>query len=161
MAKKRFRTVKQGKVQKESPKVRPETANENYASSGVKIKAFLTDAFMLLMPIMYVVFYLIMDGREDFAEHKLLGWFYILLPLVIVQTIFMVKTGQTPGYRAYNITLIDEHTKKKPSLFIILFRNLSAILSLFTILGWMLMFFRKDNKTLHDLLSRTAVVNKE
>ena len=161
MAKKRFRDVKQGKVQKEIPKVKPETVNENYASAGMKIKAFLTDAFMLLMPIMYVVFYLIMDGREGFSEHKLLGWLYILLPLIIVQTIFMVKTGQTPGYRAYNITLIDEHTKEKPSLFIILFRNLAAILSFFTILGWMLMFFRKDNKTLHDLLSATAVINKK
>lgn len=161
MAKKRFRAVKQGKVQVENPKVTHKSTNDNYASVGMKIKAFLTDAFMLLMPIMYVVFYLLMDGREGFAEHKLLGWFYILLPLVIVQTIFMYKTGQTPGYRAYNITVIDEKTKEKPTLFILLFRNLAAILSLFTILGWALMFFRKDNKTLHDLLSATAVVNKK
>jgi uncharacterized RDD family membrane protein YckC len=107
---------------------------------------------------MYIVFYLIMDGREGFAAHRLIGWVYILIPLVIVQTIFMYRTGQTPGYRAYNITLIDEKTKKRPSLFVILFRNLSAILSLFTLIGWALMFFRKDNKTLHDLLSATAVV---
>lgn len=161
MAKKRFRAVKQSKVQVANSKVTHKSTNDNYASVGMKIKAFLTDAFMLLMPIMYVVFYLLMDGREGFAEHKLLGWFYILLPLVIVQTIFMYKTGQTPGYRAYNITLIDENTKEKPTLFVILFRNLAAILSLFTIIGWMLMFFRKDNKTLHDLLSATAVVNKK
>ena len=161
MAKQRFREIKQGKVQETTPKVKPSANKHDYASVGLKIKAFLTDAFMLLMPIMYIVFYLVMDGREDFAEHKLLGWFYILLPLIIVQTLFMYKTGQTPGYRAYNITLIDEHTKKKPALFIILFRNLAAILSLFTFLGWALMFFRKDNKTLHDLLSATAVVNKK
>ena len=161
MAKQRFREIKQGKVQEPTPKVKSSSNQHDYASVGLKIKAFLTDAFMLLMPIMYVVFYLVMDGREDFAEHKLLGWFYILLPLIIVQTLFMYKTGQTPGYRAYNITLIDEHTKKKPALFIILFRNLAAILSLFTFLGWALMFFRKDNKTLHDLLSATAVVNKK
>lgn len=161
MAKKRFRAVKQGKVQVENPKITHKSTNDNYASVGEKIKAFLTDAFMLIMPIMYVVFYLIMDGREGFAEHKLLGWVYILLPLVIVQTIFMYKTGQTPGYRAYNITVIDENTKEKPTLFILLFRNLAAILSLLTIVGWMLMFFRKDNKTLHDLLSATAIVNKK
>jgi len=161
MAKQRFRDIKQGKIQEETPKVKSLSKKGDYASVGLKIKAFLTDAFMLLMPIMYVVFYLVMDGREDFAEHKLLGWFYILLPLVIVQTVFMHLTGQTPGYRAYNITLIDENTKKKPSLFIIIFRNLAAILSLFTFLGWALMFFRKDNKTLHDLLSATAVVNKK
>ena len=161
MAKQRFRDIKQGKVQEEAPNMNPPSNQNDYASAGLKIKAFLTDAFMLLMPIMYVVFYLVMDGREDFAEHKLLGWFYILVPLVIIQTLFMYKTGQTPGYRAYNITLIDEHTKRKPALFIILFRNLAAILSLFTFLGWALMFFRKDNKTLHDLLSATAVVNKK
>jgi uncharacterized RDD family membrane protein YckC len=161
MAKQRFRDIKQGKVQEETPKVKSPSDKEDYASVGLKIKAFLTDAFMLLMPIMYVVFYLVMDGREDFAAHKLLGWIYILLPLVLVQTIFMYLTGQTPGYRAYHITLIDENTKKKPSLFVIIFRNLAAILSLFTLLGWALMFFRKDNKTLHDLLSATAVVNKK
>ena len=161
MAKKRFRDIKQGKIQEETPKMKSSSNKDEYASVGLKIKAFLTDAFMLLMPIMYVVFYLVMDGREDFAAHKLLGWLYILLPLVIVQTIFMYFTGQTPGYRAYNITLIDENTKKKPSLFVIIFRNLAVILSLFTLLGWALMFFRKDNKTLHDLLSATAVVNKK
>ncbi len=161
MAKQRFREIKQGKVKAQKPKMNPASDKSEYASVGLKIKAFLTDAFMLLMPIMYIVFYLVMDGREDFAEHKLLGWFYILLPLVIVQTLFMYKTGQTPGYRAYNITLMDEHTKRRPSLFIILFRNLAAILSLFTFVGWALMFFRKDNKTLHDLLSATAVVKKK
>lgn len=161
MAKQRFRDIKQGKVHTQRPKVKPTSNKTEYASAGVKIKAFLTDAFMLLMPIMYIVFYLVMDGREDFAAHKMLGWVYILLPLVILQTLFMYKSGQTPGYRAYNIMLIDEHTKKKPSLLIILFRNLAAILSLFTFVGWAVMFFRKDKKTLHDLLSATAVVNKK
>ena len=161
MAKQRFRNIKQEKIKASSPKKKPVPQRNNYAPASLKIKAFITDAFMLLMPIMYVVFYLVMDGREGFAEHRLAGWLYILVPLVIVQTIFMYKTGQTPGYRAYNITLIDENTKKKPSLFVVLFRNLAAILSFFTILGWALMFFRKDNKTLHDLLSATAVVTKK
>ena len=161
MAKQRFRDIKQRKVKEQVPKVKPAPKQDNYASIGLKIKAFITDSFMLLMPIMYVVFYFVMDGREGFAEHKLAGWLYILIPLIIVQTIFLQKTGQTPGYRAYNITLIDEKTKERPSLFVILFRNLAAILSFFTIIGWMLMFFRKDNKNLHDLLSATAVVNKK
>ena len=161
MAKQRFRDLKKGKpVVKEEVKKTKETFS-NYASVRLKIKAFLTDAFMLVMPIMYVVFYLIMDGREGFGQEKVLGWIYILIPLIIAQTLFMYFSGQTPGYRAYNITLIDEQTQEKPSFFIILFRNTSAVLSLFTLLGWALMFFRKDNKTLHDLLSATAVVNKK
>ncbi len=164
MAKQRFRDVKQGNVKKPSIEkeiTKQEKKYAHYASAGMKIKAFLTDSFMLVMPIMYVVFYLIMGGREGFAEHKAMGWIYILLPLVIVQTIFMFKTGQTPGYRAYKLTLIDESTGEKPSLFITLFRNLSAILSMFTFFGWIMMFFRKDKKTLHDLLSGTATVMKK
>jgi len=162
MAKKRFRDVKQGKA-KEIVTEEPLSSNNkwDYATSGMKVKAFLTDSFMLLMPIMYVVFYLIMGGREGFSEHKAIGWIYILIPLVIVQTIFIFKTGQTPGYRAYNLTLIDDATGEKPSLFIIIFRNLSAVLSLFTFFGWIMMFFRKDNKTLHDLLSGTATIMKK
>ena len=160
MAKRRFRDIKQGKEKKVIIEENSPANKRDYASTGSKIKAFLTDAFMLAMPIMYVVFYLIMGGREGFAEHKALGWVYILVPLVIAQTIFMFKTGQTPGYRAYKLTLIDESTGEKPSLFIILFRNLCAILSLFTLFGWVMMFFRKDSKTLHDLLSRTAVIYK-
>lgn len=166
MAKQRFRDVKQGKPVKEKKTVsKQETTQKNaqpyYAPIILKVKAFVTDAFMLLMPIMYVVFYLIMDGREGFAQEKLMGWIYILVPLVIIQTLFMSISGQTPGYRAYDLKVIDENTKEKPSFFVALFRNASAVLSFFTILGWALMFFRKDKKNLHDLLSATAVVYKK
>ena len=164
LKKQRFRDVKQGKVQQPSdsaPKKKSSSRTYDYAGAGVKIKAFLTDSFMLVMPIMYIVFYLVMGGREGFAEHKALGWVYILVPLVIVQTIFMARTGQTPGYRAYDLTVIDESTGEKPSLFIILFRNLSAVLSLLTFFGWIIMFFRKDHKTLHDFLSGTSVIIKK
>lgn len=164
MAKQRFRDIKQGKIitPLEKPKPKPEIKKNNsdyyYAPSRRKIKAFLTDAFMLMMPIMYIVFYLVMDGREGFAENKLYGWLYIFVPLVIVQTLFMYFKGQTPGYRNYQIKLIDDHTQERPSFMIILFRNLTAILSFLTLIGWMLMFFRKDSKNLHDLLSATSVV---
>lgn len=158
MAKQRFRDVKQGK-QKVTEKT-PVKPTYPYARASIKIKAFLTDSFMLMMPILYIVFYLIMGGREGFAAHKMLGWIYIIIPLVVVQTIFMIKTAQTPGYRAYDLKIIDTQTGKRPTAFIILFRNLCAILSFFSLFGWMMMFFRKDAKTLHDFLSSTAVIQK-
>jgi len=156
MAKQRFRDVKQGKIPKEKELT---SSKHAYATASQKIKAFLTDSFMLMMPILYIVIYFIMGGREGFAEHKALGWFYIFIPLVIAQTLFMIKSAQTPGYRAYNLIIIDENTGQKPTSFIILFRNLCAILSFFSVFGWMMMFFRKDSKTLHDLLSQTAIIS--
>ena len=159
MKQQRFRDVKKGNIAKTT---QPDAvARYPYAKVSTKVKAFLTDSFMLMMPIFYVVIYLVMGGREDFAAHKTLGWVYIFVPLVIIQTLFMIKTAQTPGYRAYTIQIIDEKTGEKPSAFIILFRNLCAVLSVLTIIGWILMFFRKDAKTLHDLLSATAVVNQK
>jgi len=160
MAKQRFRDIKQGKITKESSKKSTKNHKYFYASWGLKLKAFLTDSFMLLMPIMYIVFYLVMGGREGFAEHKAMGWLYILIPLVIAQTIFMYKSGQTPGYRAYNLEVIDNATGKRPSFGIILFRNLSAILTMATF-SWFMMFLRKDYKNLHDFLSNTSIVVKK
>jgi len=160
MSKQRFRDIKQKRTDSKKEIKQKNILARDYATSRVKIKAFLTDTFMLLMPIMYIVFYLIMGGRDGFSENMILGWIYILVPLIIVQTIFMFKTAQTPGYRAYNIQLIDEKTGKKPSLFIIFFRNISAVLSMFSVIGWIMMFVRKDKKTLHDLLSGTAAIMK-
>jgi len=160
MAKQRFRDVKQGKVTKEKPSKKTKNLKHFYAPSSLKLKAFLTDSFMLLMPIMYIVFYLIMGGREGFAAHKAMGWLYILIPLIIVQTIFMYKSGQTPGYRAYDLEVINDSTGKRPSLGLILFRNLSAILTMATF-SWFVMFFRKDYKNLHDFLSNTSIVMKK
>lgn len=157
MAKQRFREIKKGKIKL----TKNHKEDMYYASVSLKIKAFLTDAFMLLMPIMYIVFYLIMGGREEFASHMLLGWIYILVPLVLIQTLFMAKTGQSPGYKNYEIILVDNHTREIPSFGIVLFRNLSAILSFFTIVGWILMFFRKDNRNLHDILSATTLIVKK
>ena len=71
--KQRFRDIKQGNIQASDKKIsniKKSKALENYASAGLKIKAFLTDAFMLIMPIMYLVFYLIMGGREGFKHTR-------------------------------------------------------------------------------------------
>ncbi len=158
MAKQRFRDLKQGRVSTPKKSKKTEKPLYPYAKASSKIKAFITDTFMLLMPIMYIVFYLIMGGREEFAQHKLLGWLYILIPLILIETLFMIKTAQTPGYRAYSIQIIDEKTGEKPNTSTILLRNIYALFSFFSLFGWLIMFFRKDAKTLHDLLSKTAIV---
>jgi len=156
MAKKRFRDVKQKRINLEEKS--QEALLFPYAPPSSKIKAFLTDNFMLLMPILYFVVYIIMGGREGFEENKLSGWLYIFIPLILVQTLFMLKNAQTPGYRAYNIKIIDLNTGEKPTFIRLLLRNIYAILSVLSFFGWIMMFFRKDSKTLHDLLSHTAII---
>jgi len=158
MAKQRFRDIKQGRIKKEQNKNKKVQTISN-AAIAERIKAFITDSFLLTMPIMYIVFYAVFSGREGFAEHKMLGWIYILIPLVVVQIIFLSrsKLGQTPGMKAYDLALISIKTQKKPSFAVIVLRQLLSIFSLITF-GWMSMFFLKSHRTLHDILSSTALI---
>ncbi len=153
MAKRRFRDIKQGKIKEEKIK----EPKFNFAKRSDVFKAILTDSFMLWMPIVYLVIYFVMSGREGFAEHKLLGWLYILIPLAIVETIFLLKNGQTPGMKAYNLKLIFLPTGQKPNFSTILLRQLLSKFT-FVILGWITLFFRKDGRNLHDLIVSTAFV---
>ncbi|MCK4442709.1 MAG: RDD family protein, partial [Sulfurovaceae bacterium] len=115
MAKPRFRDVKKGNIKLLEKKSKISSPTLNFATNFQKTKSAITDSFMLLMPIMYIVFYLVMDGREDFAQHRLEGWIYILVPFIIVQSAFMFKgNGQTPGYKNYNLRVVDINTNQTP-----------------------------------------------
>ena len=160
MAKKqRFRDTKQKKTTDISLKRSVEKPDIPFAKNGVKAKAFLTDVFMLFMPIMYIVIYLIMDGREGASHEKLLAWTYVMVPFLLVLTIFMYKDkGRTPGARSQGLRVIDFYTLDKPSLFSIIFRNFTLLFSLFIPIFWFVPFFRKDSRSVHDLFSATCVI---
>ena len=159
----RFRDVKQKKPITEQPE--PKRSKEDqtgalpYASIGSKTKAFITDLFMLLMPIMYAVVYLVMGGLQGFSEHLMEGWIYILVPNFIVVFLFFWKSAQTPGCRAYTIKLVDSKTGKKAHPLAIALRYYFELISIITVLGLMMAFFRKDRKCLHDLLSGTVLID--
>ena len=161
----RFRDVKQKKPvtgqskPKQPDKNQPEALP--YASIGSKIKAFITDSFMLLMPIIYTVAYLVMGGLQNFSEHMMEGWIYILVPNFIVVFLFFWRSAQTPGCRAYTIKLVDSKTGEKAHPLAIALRYYFELISIITILGLVMAFFRKDRKCLHDLLSGTVLIDTE
>jgi len=150
---------KKSKAQTQKEKLKQEEGRR-VATNAQKFKAGLTDSFMILMPLMYIVFYFIMDGRDQFSEHKLQGWLYIFIPMLIIRILFFYFKSQTMGYRAYDIELVDGFSLEQPSLLSIIFRELSSILSVLSVFGILMMFLRKDKKALHDILSNTAVVQK-
>ena len=157
MAKKqRFRDTKQ---KRETKIDRVEKPRIPFATLGQRAKAFLTDTFMLLMPILYVSIYLIFDGLEDVANHRLEAWAYAMLPFLLILTLFMFKDeGRTPGARAQSLKVINFYSLDKPSLFAIVFRNFSLLFSIFIPIFWIIPFFRKDKRMLHDFLSATCVM---
>ena len=157
MAKKqRFRDTKQNRETKTDYVEKPRIP---FATLGIKAKAFLTDVFMLLMPLLYISIYLIHDGLEDVASHRLEAWAYAMIPFLLILTIFMLKDeGRTPGARAQSLKVIEFHSLNKPSFFSIIFRNFSLLFSLFIPIFWFIPLFRKDKRMLHDLLSATCVI---
>ncbi len=135
-------------------------STDRIAPFSKRAKAFIVDSFMLLMPILYVVFYLVFGSREGFAQHWALGWLLVLAPYGFVTTLFFYKTAQTPGFKAYDIELKDPQTLRTPSLAMLLIRYLTALLTCITLIGLLLPLLRKDRRTLYDLLSRSVPLCK-
>ena len=128
-----------------------------FAPNIIKVKAFLTDMFMLMMPISYFTTYFILDGKNDFQSNDLAKW-GVSIAFGIVNMIFWYKSGQTPGYKAYDIKVIDNHSHKNISFIQGTIRYLIFIMSYALLFGMIVPIFRKDSKSLHDLLSDSSVV---
>jgi len=143
-----------------STRQKKETPKPNHPCAHIpnRIKAFLVDMFLIMMPIMYITTYLIMDGKDDFQGSETAHWVTSLVYGLLV-VLFWTKSGQTPGGKAYEVKVIDELTGEIPVFHRALMRYLCFILSAVSIVGFFFAFFRKDRKTLHDLLSRTCLID--
>ncbi len=155
----RWRDAKKGKAspKKDEKKVHIDNAYLISASPLFRFKAFVTDMFMIMMPIMYLTTYVIMDGADSFKGSESARWITMAIYGVIT-VIFWVRTGQTPGFKAYGLRLVDDHTKKTIGYGLAIARYSLFLISAVTIIGSLLPFFRKDKKTLQDVLMQTSVV---
>jgi len=156
----RWRDIKQGNTQKKIVDTKPCDNSLKSAPIVQRIKAFVVDMFMIMMPIMYVTTYLILDGKEDFQTNNEAKWLTSLVFGIVIILFWIIK-GQTPGYKAYSLKLLDDKTKGKISLPKAIFRYLIFLISATTILLAFIPFFRKDRKTFQDLLSRSTVVEEK
>ncbi|MDR2080601.1 MAG: RDD family protein [Campylobacteraceae bacterium] len=141
----RRKTTKHGEVKLE---------NERAARVSKRIKAFIVDMFMINMPILYFTAYIILGGRSEFLNNQT-AIFACTAVFGLILSIFFAAAGQSPGYKAYQIKLVDIHTKEKPRFFRAYFRFFCFIFSGVTIAGLLLAFFRTDRKCLHDIFSGT------
>ncbi len=155
----RFRKLKQMKKQIKQHK--SELQSEvTYARYTDRIKAFITDMFMIYAPILYIITYVFLGGKEDFQASQ-------LAPLVgvsiygFIYAILLTKLAQTPGKKAYIIKVVDVKTHKNISFFQALWRFIAFLITATTLLGLFLPFYRKDKRALHDLMAGTVVINEK
>lgn len=147
-------------AKKKIPRQTPSLPLSTIAPIGKRLKAFIVDSFMLLMPILYVVFYLVFGSRQGFSEHMAQGWLLVLVPYFIITTLFFASSGQTPGYKAYDMILIDTRTQQKASFATLSVRFFLWLLTCASIFCLFLPFVRKDRLGIYDLLSHSAPVAK-
>lgn len=154
MSKIRWRDVKSKEQVTKENKI---DSKESLARVVDRVKAFITDMFMIYVPIIYIVGYIIFGGAEDFRESQLAPLLTLSIYGVIT-VIFWIKSGQTPGYRAYSLRVIDSNTKENISILKAILRFTLFIFSATVIFGILIALFRKDRKTLYDLLSKSEVI---
>lgn len=151
----RFRTLK--KQSKHSNHLKKDTQKIKYAPTVNKIKAFITDMFMIYAPILYVIAYLIMGGKDAFQSSQIAPLAGVLLYGLIYATL-IAKFGQTPGKKAYMMQVVDDTTYKNISFFRAFIRFIAFLFSATIIIGLFTGFFRKDKKSLHDILCSTVEI---
>jgi uncharacterized RDD family membrane protein YckC len=157
----RWRDVKKGKHTVSNKNI--SSQKEIYGlcvSTLVRVKAFITDMFMIMMPIMYITTYIIMDGKDDFQASDTAHWVTMIVYGAIIVAFWVFK-GQTPGFKAYEIILVDDRTKEKLGWLKATLRYILYLISAVSIVGFLLPFFRKDKKTFQDLVMQTSVVSTE
>jgi len=151
----RFRDLKKQSNKKQQ--LQEDKPDFVYASYADRIKALITDMFMIYIPILYIITYVLLDGKDTFQTSPLAQLSGVIL-YGVIYAIFVAKTGQTPGKKAYEIKIVDVHTHEKISFVRGFFRFIAFLFSATILIGVLLPIVRKDNKTLHDMLLNTVVL---
>ena len=150
----RFRKLKQLKKENKPTKVKI-----LYARYPDRVKALITDMFMIYMPIMFIITYGVLNGKDEFQDSQ-------LAPLIgtflygLIYALFLSKSGQTPGKKAYGIKIVNYNTLEKLSFVSAFIRFIAFLFSATIIVGLLLPFFRKDNKALHDLICSSIEIKE-
>ncbi len=131
-----------------------------YARYVDRIKAFITDLFMIYTPILYALTYVVLGSKEAFL-HSSWGPFLAVALYGIIYALFLSKTGQTPGKKAYKIKVVDDTTYENISFGRALLRFVAFLFSATILIGLILPFYNKRKKALHDMIAKTVEIEEK
>ncbi|MDP3301942.1 MAG: RDD family protein [Sulfuricurvum sp.] len=166
----RWRTLK--KTKQSFPN---KSSSVDYAPFASRALAFLTDIFMLGLPISLILMTIfgydqmhtagavdvITNNQEALknSPNPLSSILQIILFMAITVELWHRYT-QTPGKKLAHICVVDATTLKSAPYWKLFLRFIGYFLSFISIVGFFIGFFRKDKRCLHDLLSGTAVIRE-
>lgn len=125
----------------------------------LRLKAFLTDIFLINMPILYITTYVVLDGKDNFLNNQLAIGICVFLYCFIL-FLFLNFSAQTPGFRYAQIALASNDDNKLKVSQVILFIIL-WIIEIAFVLPIIIYFTRKDRRSFHELISNTKIIYKE
>lgn len=157
----RWRDIKQNRNSSQNDISIKEESSIESSSISSRLRAFLTDTFLITTPIFYVVIYLIMGSGEAFAQDRTSGWLMILFVHASIILFFWLVKSQTPGLKAYNVKVVDNKTKQKISFIQALVRYTTTLIAVVSLFLMFLPFLRKDKKTFQDILSNTIIIDEK
>lgn len=167
----RWRTLKKKKPTPPAPKT-----HIHYASFWPRALGFTTDIFMIGLPISILM--MMVFGHDqmhsatamDIIVHSNKARLNPPNPIAsVTQTALFLFTyvwlwhrrGQTPGKKLAHIRVVDATTFENAPYWKLVIRFIGYFISLVTLVGFFIGFFRRDKRTLHDLLSGTAVIRSD
>jgi uncharacterized RDD family membrane protein YckC len=157
----RWRDVKKGKVVNtksgNNKSNKPNLVVGDSAPVVLRLKAFAVDMFMIMMPILYIITYVFLDGKDDYQGSEIAHMVGTILYGFAI-SLFLAKSGQTPGMKAYEIKVVHSDSMDKLGFVQAFWRYVSFLFSATLLVGLFLAIARKDNKALHDIMSRSRVV---
>ena len=153
----RWRKVKQRRKEK----LIEENQTHKYGKFWARVFAIVMDNFLLLTPITILTGLIFgYDVLKNPELNQNAGNFQMGIYLVTT-VLFWKFAGQTPGKRAFNLEVVDNKTFTTPPTWKLIIRFLGYFLSMITVIGFFIPLFRKDKRALHDIISGTAVIEKE
>ncbi len=149
----RFRNIKKNNTK---PEKKPEK-KAKLAKTTDRIKAFITDMFMIYAPILYIITYGFMDGKDDFLDSDIAPLLAVSV-YGVIYSIFHSQLGQTPGKKAYEIKVVNIRTGENLSFFRAFYRYVLFLISAASIIGLIFPLYTKKKKALHDLICGSVVI---
>lgn len=164
----RWREVKKGKKKESNDFANPIKTSQKKAPFYLsqRIIAFITDMFMVNMPILYIATYVVLGSKEAFLGNQGVIFICVLLFGAILSLLFS-RNGQSLGYRYVRLKLVrdtqkstqpSDYAEQVPNFFIAFLRYILWIISVASIFGILMAYFRKDSKALYDIICRTKVI---
>lgn len=166
----KWRTIKHAKNPRETTE-KPAV----YAGFWARTLGFVTDVFMIGMPVSLLIMMTFgydqvksagaMDvilQTEKAVTHAPdpTGSIVQVLVSLAIYILFWHTSGQTPGKKMARTVVVDAKTLQRASWLKLVVRFVGYFLSMITLVGFFIGLLRKDKRTLHDLISGTAVIRE-